>query len=276
VYTDAANRNATYTNLDAGEYVFEVKASNNDGVWNEVPTALHIIITPPYWQSWWFKAAMIFCVAAVIFSIYFYRTKEILRLQQIRNEIASDLHDDIGSTLNSISIYSQVLKNRSSVEIPELSFIGESARKVIDSMSDIVWTINPENDSFEKIIFRMRSLTHSLMKAKKIEYSFKADENLNELKMTIEMRRNFYLIFKEGINNLVKYSLASHVSVSLLSYGKEIELMIRDNGIGFNTHDIQRGNGLMNMQRRALEMKARLKIESVIGAGTSLQLLLRR
>ena len=82
-------------------------------------------------------------------------------------------------------------------------------------MSDIVWTINPENDSFENIILRMRSLAYNLLRAKNIEFIFKADESLNNIKLSMENRRNLFLIFKEAINNLVKYSEASKVSIQL-------------------------------------------------------------
>jgi ligand-binding sensor domain-containing protein/two-component sensor histidine kinase len=276
IYTDAANRYVNYTNLDPGEYVFEVKGSNNDGVWNNDAASVHLIITPPYWQTSWFKAFIIILTASFIILLYKYRMREIYKLQTIRNKIAGDLHDDIGSTLNSISIYSEVLRKRSQEEIPELTLIGDSARMVIDSMSDIVWTINPENDSFEKIAFRMRSITHSLMKAKKIDYTFKVDENLNDLKMPMITRRNFYLIFKEAMNNLVKYSFATRVSVSLVCVSNEIELQIKDNGCGFDFNNSTRGNGLLNMTRRANEINAVLYIESYKGQGTSIRLLLKK
>lgn len=275
-YTDASKRFANYTNIDAGTYTFKVKGSNNDGVWNETPTEIKLIITPPFWKTLWFRILLGLLVLSFLYSLYRFRLYQIIRLQNIRNKIAGDLHDEIGSTLNSISVFSEVAKNKSKEEIPELKMIGEASRRVIEAMSDIVWTINPENDSFEKIIFRMRSLTHSLMKAKKIEYSFKADETLNDLKLPMIERKNFYLIFKEALNNLVKYSNASRASVTLSQAGQKIELLIRDNGVGFDMNNIARGNGLNNMNRRAAEMKAQLAIDSRRNEGTSVQLLMNR
>jgi ligand-binding sensor domain-containing protein len=110
VVTDASRRFANYTNLDPGTYVLRVKGSNNDGVWNETPTEIKIIITPPFWQTAWFRILIIVAVAGTIYAAYRYRLGQILKLQQIRNRIAADLHDDIGSTLNSISVYSEVAK----------------------------------------------------------------------------------------------------------------------------------------------------------------------
>ena len=275
IYTDATKRFANYTNLDPGEYTFEVKASNNDGVWNDTPTKIHLIITPPYWQTGWFRGLMIATIASLIYGLYRYRVGEVIRLQNIRNKISGDLHDDIGSTLNSISVYSEVAKQDTGKHAQALEMIGEASRKVIDAMSDIVWTINPENDSFENIILRMRSLAFNLFRAKNIEFTFRADESLNKIKLSMETRRNLFLIFKEAINNIIKYADASLVSILLVNDASLIKLIIRDNGKGFDTLLPSNGNGLNSMKRRSKEMKAGLQVASEIGAGTSIELTLK-
>ena len=122
-------------------------------------------------------------IVVLAYGAYNYRIQAVIRLQNIRNKISDDLHDDIGSTLNSISIYSEVAKQDESKHAQALEMIGEASRKIIDSMSDIVWTINPENDVFENIIIRMRSLSFNLFRAKNIEFIFKADESLNNAKL---------------------------------------------------------------------------------------------
>jgi two-component system sensor histidine kinase UhpB len=209
-------------------------------------------------------------LTVVVFSNFRNRNK--LRLQRIRNRIADDLHDDIGSTLNSISVYSEVAKQKSPTVVQELEQIGEASRKIIDAMSDIVWTINTKNDSFEQIILRLRSFTYNLLRAKGIEHTFHADENLDSMKLSMEKRRNFYLIFKETLNNLVKYSNASHVSISLTHEHHFIILTISDNGIGFDSKKTYTGNGLLSMKTRAVEMQAILKIESEVGSGANIEL----
>jgi len=275
ISTDAAKRYANYTNLDPGKYIFRVKASNNDGLWSPYEASMVVIITPPFWQTWWFRVLVAVAVIAVAYGIYRYRMQQVLRLQSIRNKIASDLHDDIGSTLNSISVYSQVARNDSDKRDFSLGMIGESSRKVIDAMSDIVWTINPDNDSFEKIILRLRSLAYNLLRAKNIEFIFKADESLNKMQLSLEKRRNFYLIFKESLNNLIKYSQAKRVQISLIHHGSTITLLIRDDGMGFDATKKYNGNGLTNIRKRAKEMDAHLKIESGDGIGTSTQLIFK-
>jgi signal transduction histidine kinase len=214
-------------------------------------------------------------VVLFLFVYRIYRARQLLRLNDIRNKIAGDLHDDIGSTLNSISIYSEVAKKKGENYDEALEMIGDASRKVIEAMSDIVWTINAENDSFEKIIFRMTSHAYNLFHARNIEFTFHADEILNEKKLSLEERRNFYLIFKEAVNNLVKYSKATHASIDLTNENNLIRLRIRDDGIGFDTSKENTGNGLKNMKRRADEMKAEFKIESQTGNGTQIDLILK-
>jgi two-component system, NarL family, sensor histidine kinase UhpB len=214
-------------------------------------------------------------IVFMLFGYRFYRAQQVLRLQSIRNKISGDLHDDIGSTLNSISIYSEVAKKKDEQQDEALEMIGEASRKIIDAMSDIVWTINPDNDSFAKIIFRMKSLAYNLFRAKKIEFTFHADEMLDEKKLSLEERRNFYLIFKEAINNLVKYSNATSAAITLSNEIDYIKLTIRDNGVGFDLSDEIIGNGLKSMKRRADEMKAKFKIESSKGNGTQIELKLK-
>ncbi len=247
IMTDAGRRYANYTNLNPGKYVFKVKASNNDGIWNPQETSLVLIITPPFWKTWWFRSLIIITTIGVI--------------------------DDIGSTLNSISVYSEVAKNDPEQRNISLSMIGESSRKVIDAMSDIVWTINPDNDNFEKVILRMRSLAYNLLRAKKIEFTFKVDESLSQLKLSLEKRRNFFLIFKETINNLVKYSSAKRVQILLVHHSNSITLFVRDDGTGFDATKKYNGNGLTNIRKRAKEMNAQLHIESGEDIGTSTQLI---
>jgi signal transduction histidine kinase len=206
------------------------------------------------------------------FGYRLFRSRQILRLQEIRNAIAADLHDEIGSTLNSISIFSEVAKQKDERHAEALEMIGESSRTVLETMSDIVWTINTDNDSFEKIIFRMNSFAHNVFSAKGIEYSFNTDETLNEKKLSLEDRRNFYLVFKEAVNNIVKHSGAAEVGISLIDHKSHILMSIRDNGRGFDSRQETSGNGLKNMQRRATAMKARLEISSLSGRGTQIDL----
>jgi signal transduction histidine kinase len=195
-------------------------------------------------------------------------------MQRVRNKIAGDLHDDIGSTLSSISIFTELAKQQSKEVSPLLDQIAEHSRRMLESMADIVWTINPENDNFEKIILRMRSFAYDLLGAKNIEFEFNADESTEKLKLSMTVRKNLYLIFKEAANNMAKYSEASRAMFSISYAARNLKFIVRDNGKGFDINKITQGNGLKSMQRRAKEIGAKFMIESGTGMGTSIELLI--
>jgi len=264
----------SFSRISPGNYQLLIRASNGFADYSKKVTTFRISIMPLFTQTIWFIILIILVIASLLYGIYRYRLQQVKRLQNIRNNIASDLHDDIGSTLNSISIYSEVAKQQAGKEIPALDMIGSNSRKIIESMSDIVWTINPENDSFEKIIVRMRSFAHHLFKAKKIEYTFEVDEKLNSIALPMQVRKNFYLVFKEAITNITKYSEASRVSVMLYEKNRIIVLGIRDDGKGIPDNAETQGNGLMSMRRRAVEMNAELSIVTGNGEGTEIELTL--
>jgi len=211
----------------------------------------------------------------VVLSFFVYRNfynRHQLKLQELRNKIASDLHDDVGSTLSSISIFSQMAQQQSKEVIPLLETIGENSRKMLDAMTDIVWTIKPENDQFEKIISRMRSFAYELLGAKKIDFEFVADGDVAKMKLPAEVRKNLYLIFKEATNNMVKYGGANKAMFAIKKEKNSLTMLIRDNGKGFDISQSTNGNGLQNMKKRADEINGQLLIESSPGQGTTIQL----
>jgi ligand-binding sensor domain-containing protein/two-component sensor histidine kinase len=275
-YTDATNRFANYTNLDAGTYTFKVKASNNDGVWNDKGVFVKLIITPPWWLTWWFKLLCFLAAAMIGYAIYNTRMQKIRDVRRIRNKIASDLHDDLGATLSSISIMSELVNQQVKDKVPQASSIlekiGSSSRNMIESVNDMVWAINPQNDSFENIVKRMRTFASEILSAKDIAFHFDFDKNLLQYKLKMEMRRNFYLIFKEAVNNLAKYSEADNAFVMIWNRENNLKMTIRDDGNGFDHTSIVGGNGLNNMQQRADMIKATFRLESVPGKGTIIEL----
>ncbi|HLG35708.1 MAG TPA: tetratricopeptide repeat protein [Bacteroidia bacterium] len=219
-----------------------------------------------------FLIAGIALLVVLSFFLYrYYRTRHQLKLQTLRNKIASDLHDDIGSTLSSISIFSQMAQSQSKEVIPALETIGESSRKMLDAMADIVWTINPENDQFEQIIMRMRSFAYELLGAKQIHFEFDADDEVAKYKLSMDARKNLYLIFKEATNNMVKYADASKAIFAIKGEGEKLTMTIKDNGKGFDAAQQFSGNGLKNMKNRALEIGGQLVIDSIPGIGTTIK-----
>ncbi len=277
----------TFNHLNPGKYRFYVRAKKNDGNWSKVNAGLTFIINAPYWQEAWFiiliSLAAIGFVSSITVFIYRFRVKQILRVERLRTKIATDLHDDIGANLSSISIFSELAKINIQ-KAPEkaskiVNNIGEISRTLVDNMSDIVWAINPETDNFNATIFKMKDFAFSILQAKKIKFVFNVEENLSDLKLTMEIRRNLLLIFKEIINNAAKYSNASYVEVSLglledaeSGSGKGAYLTVSDNGIGFDIDSVKRGNGINNINRRIHDLNGKLKIESIQKAGTKIRI----
>ena len=275
IFKPATDRTAAYTNLDPGSYVFHVKASNNDGVWNDVGTSIRIVIASPYYRTWWFYSLCGILAFMICYLIYYVRLQQVLRMQEIRNKISRDLHDHIGSSLSSISISSEVAKKMAENNSPEaatiLKDIGESSRQAIDNMSDIVWAINPANDRFSKIIERLRVFASQLFDIKNITLHFDVNESINEMKLPMQYRKNIYLILKEAVCNVAKYSEAQNCYVVIGKNNSIVNISVRDDGKGFSeTAATLGGNGLVNMKQRVNELKGDLKISSEVKKGTTL------
>lgn len=276
---------ATYTNLAPGNYVFKVIGCNSDDVWSTEPTSIAITVLPPWYATWWFRILIMLVVIGFLYALYRYRLFKALEMERIRNRIAQDLHDEIGSTLSSISLYGAVMQ-RSADKFPQnindiLGKIIDSTSEMMESMNDMVWTIKADNDNFEHVVYRMRAFAGKMCEAKGIVLLFKADPKVEKLELGMERRKNIYLIFKEAVNNAVKYSDCDLLSIAIRQEDDQLMVYIKDDGIGFDPahingkNDLLGGNGLRGMQTRAKEMNAELTIDSQPGAGCIITLKLQ-
>lgn len=270
-------REATYTNLSPGDYTFRVMGLNSNHVWSE-PSELLITILPPWWATWWFRTLIVLAVAGLLYALYRYRLAQVVRVERMRNRIAQDLHDEIGSTLSSISLYSAVIQ-KSANGMPEkskavLDKISNSTSEMMESMNDIVWTIKADNDHFEHVVNRMRAFAVNMTEARGIALKFEVKGNVEKLHLDMVARKNLYLIFKEAVNNSVKYAHADTLSVEVSYQNDQLEMVISDNGCGFEMetvgiqNNLMGGNGLRGMKSRAAEINAQFKIESQSDGGT--------
>ena len=200
------------------------------------------------------------------------RTKREIEIEKVRNNIARDLHDDIGSTLSSINIMSQVAINENGNAALQLQKISSHASRMMESMSDIVWSINPKNDSVEQVVAKMKEFTAEILEPKEVAYDFQVDPEILGMKLDVEKRKNIFLIFKEAINNAAKYSEGKTVHVTLTREGNLFQLEVGDDGKGFSHNGMGTGNGLRNMEARALAIGGTLEKESTPGAGTTIAL----
>ena len=265
-----------YNNLTPGEYVFMVVGCNSDGVWNNNPAQIVILVDPPYYATWWFKMIIASIILSIFYLIYKYRINQILALQIVRNRIAQDLHDDIGATLGSIKVFSEVAKKRienNPQKVEEvLDKIAEASHEMIDKMSDIVWSVNPINDSNEELLNRMKSYAAIMLTSKNIDYFFDTKLLTEHIKLNMLQRKNIYLIFKEAIHNSIKYANCTHIDILFYKELGKLRMEIKDNGKGFNPNYINafNGNGLKNIKSRAIEIGAVLALISKENEGTKI------
>ena len=276
------NHQATFTNLSPGSYRLEVRGRNSAGMWDMAGTALTLTITPPWWGTWWFRVLLALAVLGMLYALYRYRLAQQLRLAVVRDRIARDLHDEIGSTLSSVALFSEVAKRRSAASETGrndmLDRISDSTSRMVESMNDIVWAVNSRNDELVQVARRMQEFAGRVSEAAgfDLDFSFEGIDEDQELDMV--QRKNLYLIFKEAVNNAAKYSSCKTLTVRVAHAGRDVVLRVTDDGRGMDlSRSAERignggGNGLVNMQARAREIGGKLEVRSAPGEGTTVEL----
>ncbi len=280
---------ARYSNLPAGNYVLEIQAANSDGIWAKEAKKVALEV-----EEFWYKTITF----KVIFSIFIVSMVWLILRQIIRNQvekeklilekqtavlkererIMADLHDDVGSSLSSIQIYSRVAE-KLMTDDPEkakklLRQINENSNITINNLSDIVWAMKAEEDGYS-MESRIKNYCVDLLEPKEIEVSFKMEVPLATFFHDAEHRKNVLLLVKEALNNITKYSGAKHVEISFMKVEGGFELLLKDDGKGFDPLKIRKGNGLITMETRAENVGGKLLLESVEGKGTKVSLIIK-
>lgn len=272
----AEGNSVTFSLLPPGDYTFELFSENVEGKRSSIGVSKAFTIRRPFWLSYWFLSLLLMLVVLVILLLHRFRVNRLLAVEHVRNRVARDLHDDMGSTLSTINILSAMASARIATDTPKaagyVAKITENSQRMMEAMDDIVWSIKPSNDSMARIIARMREFATSLMESKDIDLHVVVDDEVQDVKLNMEARRDFFLIFKEAINNAAKYSGATQVEVRVYRDAQRLHLVVADNGVGFDPATADSGNGLGNMQRRAATMQAKYQLQSKPGAGTRIHL----
>ncbi len=266
----------SFTTLAPGEYTFSVMSSNASDVWSQPSEEIKFKVMPPFYRASWFIGMLTLFLGGIIYLFYRYRLQKAIQIEKMRTQIATDLHDDIGATLSSISFYSEAVRQKTRHTLPEVSSIlekmGETSRAMVGNMSDIVWAIDPQHDDLSKMVERMQSYAREICALRSIKLQIAIDDRIHSLKPNLAQRRNIYLIFKEALNNALKYSDGQVIQLSVEWNGNVFHLHLTDDGKGFNTAVDADGNGIKNMQKRAEEIGGPLYINSRIGSGTTVDL----
>jgi signal transduction histidine kinase/ligand-binding sensor domain-containing protein len=266
----ASDNQIRLNSLGYGDYQLEVKTTNAFGVPAEEMYTLKIQITPPFTRTWWFSAIVMAIILSALYALYRYRVAHLQKLNQIRLNIARDLHDDMGGNLSQVKILSEVEAGKPGSH-PLFRKINTKLGMIMDNMSEIVWSINPQKDDLSEIVLHIQQYAVEILEPLNINLHFNIDPIPAHYRFNIEQRRHFYLLFKETINNIAKYASAKNVTFELRLSQRKLHIQISDDGIGFDTGLFTRGNGLQNMNERAKMLGAELKINTS-SAGTKVQL----
>jgi len=266
----------SYASLRPGIYRFEIRTIG----WNEVPgVPVNFVfnIQSPYWQTWWFYLLVAFVMIWMIYALYVYRIRQLLNLQKVRNRIATDLHDDIGSTLTNINMLSEISrKNLAQPKEAEkfLQRISEEVTASSQALNDIIWNVNTPNDSMEETLSRMRRYAAELFDSGKIICHLTIDETVAAKKINMEQRRDLYLIYKESMNNISKHACANNVWIDIGWQNEKLYLKIKDDGKGFESSVLTSRNGLRNIHFRTEKWKGSTLIITSPDNGTLIEIVL--
>jgi len=257
---------ANYPGLGPGRYRFLVKAVNSQGQESAAPAEIDFAILPPVWRRWWFETLALASLAGLVFAAHRYRVAQAVQIERMRTSIATDLHDDIGASLSQIAILSEVARGDAhlgqSGPNERLERVAALARELVDSMSDIVWSIRVEPEGVDSLIRRMREFANDLLETQAIAFELRVPGLDTRIQLGLQARRQLLLIFKECLHNAARHSGCTAVEADLRVEDREMLLRVRDNGRGLHDSDPPRtngGTGIPSMRRRAESMGGRMQ-----------------
>lgn len=263
------NNIITLNALSYGSYNILVRYRKNDGSFVENAMNLQLFILPKWYQTWWWKIGVFLTTAGIIYAFYRYRITQIKKQHEIRKNIATDLHDDLGSTLTSVKVFTN-LAIRGVNQQESLQHIKHNLNEATTGLRDMIWVLDDSLDTMDELLTRLKLYAIPVAGASNMEFTTKAPSEIRHRRLTKEEKRNLFLICKEAINNSIKYSGATDIAIEITASGKKIQLVVTDNGRGFNAAEVIKGYGLKNMQYRAAQIKYDVNLVSSRGKGTQI------
>ncbi len=286
-------RTAVYSRIPPGNYQFHVIACNEDGVWNNTGATIEIAAAPYFWETKWFLGLTTAGGLAAILSTVRYSERRRVRrrleqaereraVERERSRIARDIHDDLGANLTEIALLSEFAQEPSASPaqvLADMQKITAKARSLTRRMDEVVWAVNPTNDSLEKFVTYTCNFAEEYLKTAKIACRLEVPEFLPEILLTAEVRHNLFLTVKEALNNIVKHAAATEVMIQIAIERGKLILMIRDNGKGFAQDSATNcaessalRNGLPNMRKRIESIAGMIEWESLPERGAAVKL----
>ncbi len=257
-------KSARYANLPPGNYTLRLKVSNAAGMWSDEVT-LRIFIQAPFWQrTWFFILCTLLLLAIIILATYnvsqqkakrkFRLLEKQIAVDAERDRISADMHDEIGSGITQIALLSELIQtqHKESAELKkDINVIASSARKLVQTMSEIIWALNPQNDTMENLLAYIREQSQLYFESMEVQFDIDFPDVVPDVKLTNAQRRNLYLVTREALNNSMKHSNAAVIKLTLAISGKEYCFKVTDDGKGINDKSNKPGNnGLLNMKKR--------------------------
>jgi signal transduction histidine kinase len=282
-------RTAHYVNVYPGRYSFRVIACNKDGVWNERGAALEVFLRPHIWQIWWLRAGAGLLVVGLASGSARYVTRRRMQrklelveqrhaIERERGRIAKDIHDDLGSSLTRIMMLGERaeegLANREEVGV-HVGKIVSSARRTVQALDEIVWAVNPENDTLDGLVEYISHYADEFFEDTGVSCRLEIPVQLPALPISAEVRHDLFLVVKEAFNNILKHAGATEVRVQVACADNRVEIVVADNGRGFDAATVSSsrgGNGLRNMRKRLTGLDGQFDVTSGPGQGTRLTL----
>jgi ligand-binding sensor domain-containing protein/two-component sensor histidine kinase len=269
-------REAFYNNLAPGSYRFRVRACNNDSVWNEAGIVLPLVLLPHFWQTLPFKLMIPLAAGLLLFAWYRFRMAQLREIERLRVQIAADLHDDVGARLTKVAMVTEFMERETAPtdkSKPHVENIAKTTREVIQAMDEIVWTINPKNDTLDNLANYIFQYAQEYFQNTGVRCRMDLPAQLPHYPLSTEERHNLFMAVKEALNNVLKHARATEVKISLAVEDSELRIVVTDDGCGFVVNGAQNGgNGLDNMKERLARIGGRLNLESKQHGGTRVQM----
>jgi signal transduction histidine kinase/ligand-binding sensor domain-containing protein len=283
-WTETINNSVEFSSLGPGNYIFELKAKKADSEWSE-PVLTSFIISTPFWKTGWFMILLAGIAVLIVYLVIRFITTRKLRAQLAlarekqaveaeRNRIASDMHDDLGADLTSISIWSSIAEANSKDEqkvTKHIEHISTTSKSVLKKMDEIIWTLNPSNDTAGNLISYIHEFTLGFFETSSVSCRVTISPDIPLLNIPAAWRRNIFLAVKESVNNIVKHSGAQSASVDITTSGNTLTITITDDGKGFDVIQVKaisRRHGLGNLKKRLSDIGGNFEISSSPGKGT--------
>ncbi|MFK7775399.1 MAG: two-component regulator propeller domain-containing protein [Saprospiraceae bacterium] len=272
-------RSATYTNLEAGEYIFKVRAGNKGGFLNSKTKQIHLIVTPPFWKTWWFISlviALLFFAIWLVYKIQWQlKMNRLKTVAEIRQKAADDFHDELGHRLTKIGLFVESLMLEKNT-FPEKSAhilrkIQDNANGLYHSTKDFIWAINPSKDSAMELFILLRDFGDELYEDTSIQFSVEGlKEECKDYMLDMDLKRQLVLIFKEAMNNALKHSNCKKVVFKIVECKKRLIISLKDDGNGFILNHEKFGYGLGSMISRSKKIGGHLDVKTIEGKGTEI------